>query len=195
MSPSFAPSQLFKRPAAAGVRAGGARRLAWAEVCPAGWRARAYQRWRRGFSEASRLSLQPVIVSLCILVPGLMPSVRGCRSHGVADVVVGVVGACACWERAGMVGATTDAAMVTMPSPYSCTQVALVIVGSRRGGGGGRAAIFWGLMRKSSSSSALRGRARVCGRAKPRLSRGRTILAALGHNLLGSHCQVSWGGN
>ena len=57
-----------------------------------------------------------------------------------------------------MVGATTDAAMVTMPSPYSCTQVALVIVGSRRGGGGGQAANFWGPTRKSASSSALRGR-------------------------------------
>ena len=157
----LAPSQLTEDRRLRAVRAGGARRLAWAEVCPAGGRARAYQRWRRGFSEASRLSLQPVIVSLCILVPGLMPSVRGCRSYGVADVVVGVVGACACWERAGMVGATTDAAMVTMPSPYSCTQVALVLVGSRRGGGGGRAANFWGPTRKSSSSSALRGRARV----------------------------------
>ena len=117
LSPPYAPSQLYPRPAAAGVRAGGARRLAWAEVGPAGRRARAYQRWRRGFSEASRLSLQPVIASFCILVPGLMPSVRGCRSYGAADVVVGVVGACACWERAGMVGATTDAATVAMPSP------------------------------------------------------------------------------
>ena len=114
----LAPSQLTEDRRLRAVRAGGARRLAWAEVCPAGWRARAYQRWRRGFSEASRLSLQPVIVSLCILVPGLMPSVRGCRSYGVADVVVGVVGACACWERAGMVGATTDAATVAMPSPF-----------------------------------------------------------------------------
>ena len=94
----LAPSQLKEDRRLRSVRAGGARRLAWAEVCPAGGRARAYQRWRRGFSEASRLSLQPVIVSLCILVPGLMPSVRGCRSYGVADVVVGVVGACACWE-------------------------------------------------------------------------------------------------
>ena len=119
LSPPHAPSQLLTRPAAAGVRAGGARRLAWAEVCLAGRRARAFQRWRRGFSEASRLSMQPVIASFCILVPGLMPSVRGCRSYGVADVVVGVVGACACWERAGMVGATTDAAMVTMPSPLA----------------------------------------------------------------------------
>ena len=48
-------------------------------------------------------------------MPGRMPSVRGCRSHGVADVVVGVVGACACWERAGMVGATTEVATVAMP--------------------------------------------------------------------------------
>ena len=42
--------------------------------------------------------------------------------------------------------------------PFSCTQVALVLVGSRRGGGGGQAANFWGPTRKSASSSALRGR-------------------------------------
>ena len=52
----FAPTQLEEDRRLRAVRAGGARRLAWAEVCPAGWRARAYQRWRRGFSEASRLS-------------------------------------------------------------------------------------------------------------------------------------------
>ena len=75
LSPPYAPSQLLTRPAAAGVRAGGARRLAWAEVCLAGRRARAFQRWRRGFSEASRLSMQPVIASFCILVLGRMPSV------------------------------------------------------------------------------------------------------------------------
>ena len=52
----LAPSQLKEDRRLRSVRAGGARRLAWAEVCPAGGRARAYQRWRRGFSEASRLS-------------------------------------------------------------------------------------------------------------------------------------------
>ena len=75
LSPPHAPSQLLTRPAAAGVRAGGARRLARAEVCLAGRRARAFQCWRRGFSEASRLSMQPVIASFCILVLGRMPSV------------------------------------------------------------------------------------------------------------------------
>ena len=41
-----------KRPAAAEARAGGVRCWAWAEVCLAGWRARACWRWLRGFSES-----------------------------------------------------------------------------------------------------------------------------------------------
>ena len=68
--------------------------------------------------------------------------------------------------------------------PFSCTQVALVLVGSRRGGGGGRAAIFWGLMRKSSSSSALRGRARV----RPR--KAETCSGA--HNSGSFRAQFAW---
>ena len=41
-----------KRPAAAEARADGVRCWAWAEVCLAGWRARAGWRWRWGFSES-----------------------------------------------------------------------------------------------------------------------------------------------